>query len=149
MLDEPTRRIDVGAKSEIYGIIRRLSAEGKSIMIFSSELHEIMNGCDIDSDQNIINLFTNYRFVIIVGIGVTFLLITGNFDMSVGGVIALAGVLSVYFCQGFTVPVNALAKGLGLPYGAAVALALAGALCIGGINALFIARLKGTSPCSI
>ncbi len=46
MLDEPTRGIDVGAKSEIYGIVRRLSAEGKSSMIFSSELHEIMNICD-------------------------------------------------------------------------------------------------------
>ena len=46
MLDEPTRGIDVGAKSEIYGIIRRLSADGKSIMIFSSELPEIMNICD-------------------------------------------------------------------------------------------------------
>jgi ribose transport system ATP-binding protein len=46
MLDEPTRGIDVGAKSEIYGIIRRLSKEGKSIMIFSSELPEIMNLCD-------------------------------------------------------------------------------------------------------
>lgn len=46
MLDEPTRGIDVGAKSEIYGIIRRLSDEGKSIMIFSSELPEIMNICD-------------------------------------------------------------------------------------------------------
>jgi ribose transport system ATP-binding protein len=46
MLDEPTRGIDVGAKSEIYGIIRRLSEEGKSILIFSSELPEIMNICD-------------------------------------------------------------------------------------------------------
>ncbi len=46
MLDEPTRGIDVGAKSEIYGIIRRLSAEGKSILIFSSELPEIVNICD-------------------------------------------------------------------------------------------------------
>jgi ribose transport system ATP-binding protein len=46
MLDEPTRGIDVGAKSEIYGIIRRLSAEGRSIMIFSSELPEVMNICD-------------------------------------------------------------------------------------------------------
>jgi ribose transport system ATP-binding protein len=46
MLDEPTRGIDVGAKSEIYGIIRKLSEEGKSIMIFSSELPEIMNICD-------------------------------------------------------------------------------------------------------
>jgi ribose transport system ATP-binding protein len=46
MLDEPTRGIDVGAKSEIYGIIRRLAEEGKSILIFSSELPEIMNICD-------------------------------------------------------------------------------------------------------
>jgi ribose transport system ATP-binding protein len=46
MLDEPTRGIDVGAKSEIYSIIRQLSAEGKSILIFSSELPEIMNICD-------------------------------------------------------------------------------------------------------
>jgi len=46
MLDEPTRGIDVGAKSEIYGIIRQLSAEGKSIMIFSSELPEVVNICD-------------------------------------------------------------------------------------------------------
>jgi ribose transport system ATP-binding protein len=46
MLDEPTRGIDVGAKSEIYGLIRQLSREGRSIIIFSSELPEIMNICD-------------------------------------------------------------------------------------------------------
>jgi ribose transport system ATP-binding protein len=46
MLDEPTRGIDVGAKSEIYGIIRGLSREGKAILVFSSELPEILNLCD-------------------------------------------------------------------------------------------------------
>ncbi len=46
ILDEPTRGVDVGAKSEIYSIIRQLSDEGKSIMICSSELPEIMNLCD-------------------------------------------------------------------------------------------------------
>ena len=46
MLDEPTRGIDVGAKSEIYSIIRQLSREGKTIIIFSSELSEVMNICD-------------------------------------------------------------------------------------------------------
>jgi len=46
MLDEPTRGVDVGAKSEIYSIIRQLSEDGKSITIFSSELPEIMNICD-------------------------------------------------------------------------------------------------------
>jgi ribose/xylose/arabinose/galactoside ABC-type transport system permease subunit len=92
--------------------------------------------------QNMLNLITNNWFIIILGIGVTFLLITGNFDMSVGGVIALTGVLSVYFCQGANVSQNALANGLGLPYGAAVALALLCAVGIGAINAFFIARLK-------
>jgi ribose/xylose/arabinose/galactoside ABC-type transport system permease subunit len=92
--------------------------------------------------QNMINLLTNNWYIIIVGIGVTFLLITGNFDMSVGGVIALTGVLSVYFCQGARVSQNVLANGLGLPYGAAVLLALLCAMGIGGINAFFIARLR-------
>lgn len=46
ILDEPTRGIDVGAKEEIYAIIRNLAHEGKSIMMFSSELPEIMNMCD-------------------------------------------------------------------------------------------------------
>jgi ribose transport system ATP-binding protein len=46
MMDEPTRGIDVGSKSEIYELIRNLSKEGKSIMIFSSELPEIVNICD-------------------------------------------------------------------------------------------------------
>jgi ribose/xylose/arabinose/galactoside ABC-type transport system permease subunit len=92
--------------------------------------------------QNILNLVANNWFVIILGIGVTFLLITGNFDMSVGGVVALTGVLAVYFCQGKNVSQNPLANGLGLPYGVAVGLALLCAMGVGGINAFFIARLK-------
>jgi ribose transport system ATP-binding protein len=46
ILDEPTRGVDVGAKSEIYKIIRQLSQAGKSIIFCSSELPEIMNMCD-------------------------------------------------------------------------------------------------------
>ncbi len=92
--------------------------------------------------QNMVNLLTNNWYVIILGIGVTFLLITGNFDMSVGGVIAMTGVLSVWFCQGANVSQNPLANGLGLPYGVAVALALLCAMGIGAVNAFFIARLK-------
>jgi ribose/xylose/arabinose/galactoside ABC-type transport system permease subunit len=92
--------------------------------------------------QNILNLVANNWFIIILGIGVTFLLITGNFDMSVGGVVALTGVLAVYFCQGRNVSQNPLANGLGLPYGVAVGLALLCAMGVGGINAFFIAKLK-------
>jgi ribose/xylose/arabinose/galactoside ABC-type transport system permease subunit len=92
--------------------------------------------------QNVFNVFTNNWYIIILGIGVTFLLITGNFDMSVGGVIALTGVLSVYFSQGANVSQNPLANGLGLPYGIAVGLALLCAMGVGALNAFFIARLK-------
>ena len=92
--------------------------------------------------QNIFNLITNNWFVIVLGIGVTFVLITGNFDMSVGGNIALTGVLSVYFCQGVNVSQNTLANGLGLPYAVAVGLALLCAMGVGAVNAFFIAKLK-------
>jgi ribose transport system permease protein len=92
--------------------------------------------------KNIINILTNNWYIVIIGIGVTFLLITGNFDMSVGGVIAMTGVLSVYFCQAANVSPNVLANGLGLPYGVAVALALLCAMGIGGINAFFVTKIK-------
>ncbi len=46
ILDEPTRGIDVGAKAEIYQIVREMAKEGKSIIFFSSELPEILNSCD-------------------------------------------------------------------------------------------------------
>jgi len=42
IFDEPTRGIDVGAKSEIYKLINKLAAEGKSIIMISSELPEIL-----------------------------------------------------------------------------------------------------------
>jgi ribose/xylose/arabinose/galactoside ABC-type transport system permease subunit len=92
--------------------------------------------------KNMINILTNNWYIVMLGIGVTFILITGNFDMSVGGVIALTGVLSVYFCQSYNVSENALANGLGLPYIVAIILALFCAMVIGGINAFFIAKLK-------
>lgn len=46
ILDEPTRGIDVGAKFEIYEIINRLSAEGKAVIVISSDMEEIMGICD-------------------------------------------------------------------------------------------------------
>ncbi|MCC8166911.1 MAG: ATP-binding cassette domain-containing protein, partial [Planctomycetes bacterium] len=42
LLDEPTRGIDVGAKSEIYHIIYRLAAEGVAVVAVSSELPEVL-----------------------------------------------------------------------------------------------------------
>ncbi len=45
-LDEPTRGIDVGAKQDIYEIIEDLASQGKSIMLVSSELPELLRCCD-------------------------------------------------------------------------------------------------------
>lgn len=46
LMDEPTRGVDVGAKSEIHKLIKELAEEGFSILIISSEIEEIMELCD-------------------------------------------------------------------------------------------------------
>lgn len=46
LLDEPTRGIDVGAKYEIYTIINRLASEGKSVIMISSEMAELLGMSD-------------------------------------------------------------------------------------------------------
>ena len=46
LLDEPTRGIDVGAKSEIYRLIDDLAKEGKAILLISSELEEVLSMSD-------------------------------------------------------------------------------------------------------
>ena len=46
LLDEPTRGVDVGAKSEIYRIINELAAQGVAVVVISSELPEVIGICD-------------------------------------------------------------------------------------------------------
>jgi ribose transport system ATP-binding protein len=46
IFDEPTRGIDVGAKAEIYELIRNLSAKGVSVMVISSEMEEVLGISD-------------------------------------------------------------------------------------------------------
>lgn len=46
IMDEPTRGIDVGAKSEIHRLIRQLANEGVGVIVISSELPEIIGLCD-------------------------------------------------------------------------------------------------------
>ena len=46
LLDEPTRGIDVGAKAEIYELVAELAAEGKAIVLVSSELPEVLGLAD-------------------------------------------------------------------------------------------------------
>ena len=46
LLDEPTRGIDVGAKYEIYQLIIKMAEEGKTIVMCSSEMPELLGICD-------------------------------------------------------------------------------------------------------
>ena len=46
IMDEPTRGIDVGAQSEIYKLMTQLAEEGKSIILISSELPEVLGMSD-------------------------------------------------------------------------------------------------------
>lgn len=46
LLDEPTRGVDVGAKSEIYRVIRELAARGTAVVVSSSENGELLGICD-------------------------------------------------------------------------------------------------------
>jgi ribose transport system ATP-binding protein len=46
LLDEPTRGVDVGARAEIYGLIRRLAAAGTAIVVVSSEIPEVIGLAD-------------------------------------------------------------------------------------------------------
>ena len=46
LFDEPTRGIDVGAKAEIYALMRRLADEGAAILMISSDLPEALGMAD-------------------------------------------------------------------------------------------------------
>ena len=46
LLDEPTKGVDIGAKADIYDIIRNLANEGRCIIVVSSEEEELMEVCD-------------------------------------------------------------------------------------------------------
>ena len=61
LLDEPTRGIDVGAKLEVYELVNRLTAEGKAVVLVSSELPELMGMSDrilMMHDGRVAGLFT-------------------------------------------------------------------------------------------
>jgi ribose transport system ATP-binding protein len=46
LLDEPTRGVDVGARAEIYALIRRLASEGVGVVLVSSEIEEVLGLAD-------------------------------------------------------------------------------------------------------
>jgi ribose/xylose/arabinose/galactoside ABC-type transport system permease subunit len=138
MENKPTQKLLLGSKLSDESFIT-LFMVSVLILVFVLASFVVPN---FYKPQNILNLITNNWFIITLGIGITFVMITGNYDMSVGGNIALTGVLSVWFCQGVNVSQNSLANGWGLPYVVAVGLALLCAMGVGAVNAFFITKLK-------
>jgi ribose transport system permease protein len=96
--------------------------------------------------KGLLNIVSQQSYLIIIGIGVTFLLITGHFDLSVGGIAACAGVLFAYFSQpNDPTATSTLAIGLGLNLLPAVLLTLAVSAAIGAINAYFVVKMRVAS----
>ena len=46
LLDDPTRGVDVGAKREIYSLMRQMGADGRIVLFSSTELPELIGLCD-------------------------------------------------------------------------------------------------------
>ena len=64
IFDEPTRGIDVGAKFEVYQLINELAAQGKAILMISSELPEVLGMSDrilVMNDGRITGKITEVR----------------------------------------------------------------------------------------
>ena len=62
ILDEPTRGIDVGAKYEIYSIMNDMVAQGKAVVMISSELPELLGMCDriyVMNEGEVVGEFTS------------------------------------------------------------------------------------------
>jgi ribose transport system permease protein len=119
-----------------------LSMFGVLIIFFTAASLSVPRFFDI---HTISNQLSQQAELIILSIFVTFLIISGNFDLSVGGVVGLGAVLSAYFCQSPTGAGMELARGLGMPYGVAILAAILCCMCIGAINAFFVTRLKVAS----
>ena len=179
IFDEPTRGVDVGAKTEIYQLMNRLTASGVAIIMISSELLEVlgmsdrilvMRGGRITGEfsaaggypgenltmcprgialrqnffshygrqlgtlsgllglvvvlwaltphfltiSNLLNVAEQATIIAIIAVGMTFVIITGGIDLSVGSVLAFAGVVMASALQvAFRLPL-ALLVGLGV-----------------------------------
>jgi len=93
--------------------------------------------------NGLINVISQQSYLIIVAVGISFLLITGNFDLSVGGIAGAAGVLVAYFSQAKeTGSSSAIANGLGMNFYLAIVLTLLICMVIGAVNAYFIVKMK-------
>lgn len=96
------------------------------------------------SASNIFAILTNNWYLVVLGIGATFIVKTGNMDMSLGGILAMANVLVAWFCQrpDATRPLDI---GFGMPFWEAAVVTILCCMVIGLLNAFFIAKLHVAS----
>jgi ribose transport system permease protein len=94
--------------------------------------------------SNIFSILTNNWYLVVLGIGATFIVKTGNMDMSLGGILAMANVLVAWFCQGKDAQ-RPLDIGFGMNFWVASVLTILLCMIIGLINAFFIAKLHVAS----
>jgi ribose transport system ATP-binding protein len=60
LLDEPTRGVDVGARADLYAELERMAADGRALLMVSSDLRELMAMCDrigVMSDGRLVQVF--------------------------------------------------------------------------------------------
>jgi ribose/xylose/arabinose/galactoside ABC-type transport system permease subunit len=80
--------------------------------------------------KNLNNILIQVSLVMLVGSAVTMLLISGNFDLSIGGIVVQAGVLFAMFCQ------------LGLPTGISMILGILSGTVVGFINSYLVVNMR-------
>src|SRR3954451_23448283 len=113
-------------------VLRFFSTDGATVgvlLIGVGVLFSLLNSVYLTS-ENIENILVQSMFVLLIAVGMTFVLITGGIDLSVGSVLGLAAGVSVYV----------LIKGGG--FGLAVLAALGVGLAVGLFNGVMITKLQ-------
>jgi ribose transport system permease protein len=100
-----------------------------AVLVASVALHFATNGV-FSSDRNLFNITRNATFVGLIALGMTFVIITGGIDLSVGSVLMLSSMVCA----------KVMNAGYGIEYG--IATALSAALLVGFVNGVMIADLR-------
>ena len=116
-------------KKRIWQAMERFDQLGITIVLAALVIMASFTNPTFYSAGNIINVLRSASFVFIIGIAITFVLITGGLDLSVGRVMAMAGILS------------AMAAKSGVPVAVSILTGLVFGLAAGLINGLLVVKL--------
>lgn len=99
LLNESGCGIGIGAKTEVFEIMNHYADEGLSLLLVSSELEEIEAIADRNhtiflSINTMLLLAKHVALYGILAIGITYFIVTGGIDLSVGAVVGLAGIIA-------------------------------------------------------